>query len=112
MALDVVTIVVVRMARAAPASIGVIPRIFLEVVELGSCGRTHSGMGSRTLVSPASLSAVCMGGEVVPLEDVEVEGNAGGVSAAGSLAGLRCSAPRVASPLRFGCRRAPGRGPG
>ena len=85
-ALDVVTIVVVGMARAAPASVGVIPRIILEVVERGSCGKTHSGIGSPTVVSPASLSAVCMGGEVVPLEDVEVEGNGGGVSAAGSLA--------------------------
>ena len=85
-ALGPVAGVAAGMARAAPASIGVSPRMILEVVERGSCGKAHSGVGSPTVVSPASLTAVCVGGEVVPLEDVEVEDSGGGVSAAGSLA--------------------------
>ena len=60
-----------------------------EVVERGSCGRTHSGIGSAAWVLTVSLSADGTGREVVPLKDVEVEGNGGGVRSAGGLAKYR-----------------------
>ena len=56
------------MASAAPASIGVGPRITREVVKRGNCGRLHSGMVSAAWVLAVFLS----GEEVVPLEDIEV----------------------------------------
>ena len=75
-----------------------------------SCGRTHSGIASSTLVSLTGFAAVCVGNGVVPLEDVEVEveveARGGGTSSAGALAKYRtgvlvfcCSALGAGSPL-------------
>ena len=93
------------MAGAAPASMGVGPRIILDVVVLVSCGRTHSGVDSAAWVLPIRSSVIVeAGGEVIPLEEVEVVDNGGGVRAAGGLAkartGVYCSGPGVCPPFR------------
>ena len=96
------------MAGAAPASIGVGPRIILDVLVRVSCGRTHSADDAVAWVLPAGSSVVVAPGEeVILLEEVEVEINGGGVRAAGGLAkartgvrGLCCSGPGVCPPFR------------
>ena len=106
--LVVVVGAVAGMAGAAPASIGVGPRIIREVVDRGNFGRTHSGSDSAAWVLSVIFWAGGTDGEVVPLEDagLDVDGSGRGVRSAGGLAKQRTG---VLCPS--GCRRVPGGGP-
>ena len=100
--LEVLVVVVgvgAGIARAAPASMGESPRMIREVVERGSSGRTHSGIGSSACMLAVILLADGSGSEVVPLDAVEVEVKGGGVSSATGLAKYRT---RVVYAVRHG----------